>query len=312
MNKAFRSTATPDAVPIGWVDRAPAVVQPYLRLMRADRPIGTWLLVIPCWWGLLLAGAEGHGGWNSLRLAVWFAVGAFAMRGAGCVYNDIVDRDIDAKVERTALRPLPSGQVSLRAAWGLLIGLCLLGLLVLFQLNRFAALVALASLALVAIYPFMKRITYWPQAWLGLTFNWGVLVGYAAATAELSMSAVLLYAAAIFWTLGYDTIYAHQDAEDDAMIGVKSTALKFGATSHRWVAGFYTAVIILFVCAGWAGGAPLIYYIALSPAALHLAWQVRTLDITDAHNCLIRFKANRETGLLLGFALAAAVMTGLI
>jgi len=293
------SAATPDAVPGNWVDRAPRAAQPYLRLMRADRPIGTWLLLIPCWQGLALAAAQGHGGPRLVYDAVLFAIGAYVMRGAGCAYNDIVDRDFDAKVERTALRPIPSGQISVKQAWAFLAGLCLIGLVVLVQFNRLAIITGLAALGLVAAYPFMKRITYWPQAWLGLTFNWGVLVGYAAATQTLTPGVFALYAGGIFWTLFYDTIYAHQDTEDDALIGVKSTALKFGEASKFWLAGFYGGLIACFALTGSLSGFSAAYYAGLIPAAFHFAWQIHKLDIHDSHNCLTLFKSNREAGLLL-------------
>lgn len=294
---------TPDAVPIGWVDRAPRAVQPYLRLMRLDRPIGTWLLLIPCWQGMMLAAAQNDATMAAIPGGLWFAalfaVGAIVMRGAGCVYNDIVDRDFDAKVARSAARPIPSGQVSIKNAWALLAGLCLIGLGVLVQFNTLAIIVGASALALVAAYPFMKRITYWPQAWLGLTFNWGALVGYAAVTGALTPPAFLFYGAGIFWTLGYDTIYAHQDTEDDALIGVKSTALKFGDTSKYWLAGFYGAVILLSALAGAAAAMSPVYYIALLPALAHFVWQIKALDITDTHNCLKIFKSNRNAGFLL-------------
>ncbi|MHA7871784.1 MAG: 4-hydroxybenzoate octaprenyltransferase, partial [Hyphococcus sp.] len=208
------SPTTPDAVPGNWVARAPARVRPYLRLARADRPIGPWLLFIPCLWGLALAAATGAVDWRLAYYPFLFAAGSFAMRAAGCAYNDIVDRDFDAKVARTALRPIPAGEISVKQAWGFLALLCLAGLGVLLQFNRYSILLGVASLGLVAAYPFMKRVTYWPQAWLGLTFNWGALMGYAVMTGRLAPEALALYAAGVFWTLGYDTIYAHQDKED--------------------------------------------------------------------------------------------------
>ncbi len=303
--------APADAVPGNWVDRAPMRARPYLRLMRADRPIGVWLLLIPCFWGLALAASAGHGGLELLWYASLFAIGAYVMRGAGCAYNDIVDRDFDGQVERTALRPIPSGQISLRQAWAFLIALCLIGLVVLVQFNAFAIFVGLASLALVAIYPFMKRITYWPQAWLGLTFNWGALVGYAAAAGVLSPGAFAIYAAGFFWTLGYDTIYAHQDKEDDALIGVKSTALRLGAATPRWLMGFVTITLALFAAAGISIGASFVFFVALAPAAAHFVWQIRKLDINDAHNCLMLFKSNRNAGLLLLLAPICEALAGL-
>lgn len=303
-------TSTPDAAPGNWVTRAPRAAQPYLRLMRADRPIGTWLLLIPCWWGL----TAGMQNWNLqvLWYALLFTVGAYVMRGAGCAYNDIVDHDIDAKVERTALRPLPAGEISVKQAWAFLIALCLIGLLVLLQFNRLTIIIGLCALVLVAIYPFMKRITYWPQAWLGLTFNWGALVGYAAINGALDPAAFVIYGAGFFWTLGYDTIYAHQDKEDDAMIGVRSTALRLGDDTKPWLAGFFGATLIGFGLAGWLMNVSAVYYLALIPAAVHFLWQWRILDINDAHNCLRLFKSNRDAGLLLLLAPICERLTGLI
>lgn len=291
-----------DAIPDSWVERMPAVARPYLRLMRADRPIGSWLLGLPCWVGLSLAAADGFAAWSLFWLALLFAIGAFVMRGAGCVYNDIVDRDFDAKVARTALRPIPAGQVTVRQAVAFMVVLCFIGLAVLVQFNRLAILIGLSALALVAIYPFMKRITYWPQAWLGLTFNWGVLVAYAAAAGTLSATALIAYAACLCWTLGYDTVYALQDSEDDALAGVKSTALKFGETSRQWIAGFYGLTILGFGVAGFVADYSLFYFLGLAPAAAHFVWQVRRLDMHDGHNCLMIFKSNREAGLLLAAA----------
>ncbi len=302
MSNPSAPPSTPDAVAGSWVSAMPAAAQPYLRLARADRPIGTWLLFIPCLWGLAFAAANGFARPELIWFAALMGIGALAMRGAGCAYNDIVDRDIDAKVERTALRPLPSGQITARQAWGFLIALCLIGLGVLLQFNRFAILLGFGSLALVAAYPFMKRITYWPQAWLGLTFNWGALLGYAAAAETLSLAAIAVYGAGVFWTLGYDTIYAHQDKGDDALIGVKSTALKFGAATKGWLVAFYGAALAGFGVAGFLMNAGVIYFLALAPAAAHFAWQIRTLDIDDFHNCLKRFKSNRDAGLLLMLA----------
>jgi 4-hydroxybenzoate polyprenyltransferase len=289
---------TPDAVPGNWVEAMPAFAQPYLRLMRADRPVGTWLLLIPCWWGLALA-AAGHAGPHLLYYAALMSIGAFVMRGAGCAYNDIVDRDIDAQVERTALRPIPSGQISVKRAWAFLIVLSLTGLAVLAQFNRFTILLGLGALILVAIYPFMKRITWWPQAWLGLTFNWGALVGYAAATGTLKPEAFALYAAGFFWTLFYDTIYAHQDVEDDALVGVKSSAQRLGEKTLPALGLFFAMTITLFALAGALIQAHFIYYAALLPAAAHFVWQLKRLDIHDSHNCLTLFKSNRDAGLML-------------
>lgn len=277
---------------------APGALHPYLRLARFDRPIGTWLLLFPCWWGLGLAAAAA-GTWPNWVYVLLFAIGALVMRGAGCTFNDLVDRDFDAKVARTATRPIPSGEVTPRQAAAFMALQMLIGLAVLLQFNRFSILLGLASLALVFTYPFMKRVTYWPQAWLGLTFNWGALMGWAVLEGSLALPAFLLYAAGIAWTLGYDTIYALQDKEDDALIGVKSTALKFGAASKRWIAGFYAVTVALLAAAGLAAGLGLPYLLACAAAALQLAWQVRTLDIDDPQNCLYRFHSNRWVGWLL-------------
>lgn len=295
------SACPADARPDNWVDHfAPPATRPYLRLMRADRPIGVWLLWVPCLWGAALALPANADGWTRFALhALLFGIGAFVMRSAGCAYNDIVDREIDANVARTAGRPLPAGQLTTRAAWALLVGLCLIGLVVLLQFNRFAILTGLASLALVAAYPFMKRITWWPQAWLGLTFNWGVLVGYAAAAGALSAPTFLVYAAGIFWTLGYDTIYAHQDKDDDALVGVKSSARALGARTRPALAAFYGGVIGLFAVAGVLAGASPLYFIALAPATIHFAWQIERFRDEDGARCLALFKSNRATGLLL-------------
>ena len=295
--------ATPDAVPGNWVTRAPGFAQPYLRLMRADRPVGTWLLLIPCFWGLALAAAAGYAGLHLLWFALLMSIGAYVMRGAGCAYNDIVDRDFDAKVERTALRPIPAGQISVKQAWAFLVFLSFIGLAVLLQFNRFAITLGLGSLALVAAYPFMKRITWWPQAWLGLTFNWGALMGYAAVTGKLSVSTALLYVAGISWTLGYDTIYAHQDKEDDALIGVKSSARRLGEKTKPALWLFFGAVLALFAVAGVVERFSAYYFVALAPAALHFTWQARSVDIDAPGSCLAIFKSNREAGLLLLAAL---------
>lgn len=312
MTNPAASPPTPDAAPDNWVERMPAAVQPYLRLARADRPIGTWLLYIPCLWGLALGATESSARPELIWLAALMGFGALVMRGAGCAYNDIVDRDIDAKVERTALRPIPAGLLSVKQGWIFLAALCLTGLVILLQFNRFTVFLGISSLALVAAYPFMKRITYWPQAWLGLTFNWGALIGYTAVAGALAPEAFAIYAAGIFWTLGYDTIYAHQDKEDDALIGVKSTALKFGARTKPWLSGFYTLTIAGFAAAGFLADASALYYIALAPASGHFIWQVRSLDINNAHNCLNRFKSNRDAGLLLALAPLCEVARGFI
>ena len=293
-----------DILTKGWIARlTPKPMRPYLYLMRLDRPYGAWLLLVPCWWSIALAA---NGSWPDVRMIVLFTLGAFIMRGAGCVTNDIADRDFDGQVARTANRPIPSGQVSVKQAIALTVVLGLLGLAILVQLNRFAIGVGVMSLAIVLIYPYMKRFTYWPQVFLGLSFNWGALLGWAAVRGDLGWAPVILYCAGISWTLGYDTIYAHQDKEDDVLVGIKSTALKFGDASPQWVTFFYMATIVLTALAGWLAGLNWTFYPALLPAAAQLAWQVVTLDIHDPKNCLVRFKSGRDFGLLL----FAAIVVG--
>jgi 4-hydroxybenzoate polyprenyltransferase len=287
-----------------WVDTiAPAWARPYLRLTRLDRPIGWWLLLMPCWWSAALAaipaGKWGPDPWHVLL----FLVGAIVMRGAGCTWNDLVDRNIDARVERTRSRPIPSGQVSVRAAVLFLVLQALIGLLVLVQFNRFAILVGIASLGVVAIYPLMKRVTYWPQIVLGLAFSWGALMGWAAAFGRLDLPAYLLYAGSIAWVIHYDTIYAHQDSEDDALVGLKSTALLFGERTKPMLAVFSTLAVLLIALAGFTAGAGFVFAIGVLAFAMHLAWQVRTIDIADPAQCLRLFKSNRDAGLILFAAL---------
>lgn len=285
-----------------WVDRhAPAIARPWLRLARLDRPIGTWLLLWPCWWAIALASGD-------IGLMLVFALGAVVMRGAGCTFNDIVDRDLDAQVARTANRPLPSGAVSVVAAWIFLIAQCGVGLAILLSLNDFAIAVGGASLFPVAVYPFMKRITYWPQLFLGIAFNWGALLGWAAVTGTLALPAIWLYLGGIFWTLGYDTIYAHQDAGDDALIGVKSTALKFGANSKPAIAGFYAAALAMFALAGWSAGTGWGFWPILGLAGAHLAWQVIALQSDNPANCLRLFRSNRDFGAILFVAIVAGLI----
>ena len=286
-----------------WIDRlAPSAIRPYLRLARADRPIGTWLLVLPCWWSIALASAA----WPDAIMFILFAVGALVMRGAGCTVNDIIDRKIDAKVARTATRPIASGEISVFQAFIFLGFQLLLGLLILLQFNTFAVTLGISSLVLIGLYPFMKRITYWPQLFLGFTFNWGALLGWAAVTGTLSSPAIALYAAGIFWTLGYDTIYAHQDKEDDILIGVKSTALKFGNSTTPWMFGFYAATVVLIALAGFLAGLGGPFHLSLAVGALHLVWQINSLDISDPKNCLARFKSNRDFGLIVLAGIIAA------
>jgi 4-hydroxybenzoate polyprenyltransferase len=293
-----------------WVDtRAPPWSRPYLRLSRLDRPIGSWLLLIPCWWSAALAaGVTGNVGRLPLILAL-FLTGAFVMRGAGCTWNDITDRDLDARVERTRSRPIPAGQVSVAQAFVFLVIQALIGLAVLLQFNRFAVMTGIASLVIVAVYPFMKRITWWPQIVLGLAFSWGALMGFAVTQARIDATALALYAGSIAWVIGYDTIYAHQDAEDDALIGIKSTALLFGARTHRALMAFYAAAVLLIGVALVLAGAGVPAWIGLGAFAAHLIWQIRRLEISDPALCLRIFKSNRDAGLLL-FAglLADAVM----
>ncbi len=278
--------------------RTPVLVRPYLQLSRYDRPAGFWLLGLPCLIGLALARMQTGFAASDALLAILFAIGAVAMRGAGCTYNDILDRDIDAKVERTAQRPLPSGVVSLRQAWAWLLIQCLVGLAVLLALPDFAKLVALGSIPMVALYPLMKRITWWPQVWLGLTFNWGVLVAAAATRGAIELPDILLYAALVFWTLGYDTIYAIQDREDDALIGVRSTARRFGDHIKPAIAVIYAITTVLAVIAGWFAGG-LAGALGVTPFALHLLQQAIRLDPADGGLALNLFRANRDAGLLL-------------
>ena len=345
----------PDAARQNWVDRyAPEGLKPWLKLGRFDRPIGIWLLLLPGWQGIMLALNQydrPFGGYE-LWLIAGFAIGAALMRGAGCAVNDIVDRDFDAQVARTALRPIPAGQISVKQAWAFVAGLCLISLCILLTMNLTSVVLGALSLGLVAAYPFMKRITWWPQAWLGLTFNWGALMGFAAAVylaafptvqaaardmfpllettfgrnpwfrldANLMtpsdvymrpvafVPAILLYLGGVFWTLGYDTIYALQDIEDDAMVGVKSTARRLGRSAARGVGLFYGMAVLLAAMAGAAAGLGPLFYAVVVVYAAHLAWQVRSLRLDDPALALKLFKSNREAG----FILLAAVAVGWI
>src|SRR5215472_16364178 len=274
-----------------WVESvAPSWSRPYLRLARLDRPIGSWLLLLPCWWSSALAAVAAGSRLPNLWHIALFFVGAYAMRGAGCTWNDIVDRDLDQAVERTRSRPIPSGQVSVTQAALFLIVQSLVGLLVLLAFNAFTVFLGIASLAIVAIYPFMKRITYWPQIVLGLAFSWGALMGCA-------------------WVIGYDTIYAHQDREDDALIGIKSTALLFGPRTKPMLALFYGLAVILIGAAGFAAGGKVVFVVGLLAFTTHLGWQIVRLDIADPDNCLAVFKSDRDAGLILfgGLVLQAAL-----
>jgi 4-hydroxybenzoate polyprenyltransferase len=287
----------PDSEHRGLVAALPERLRVLASLARFDRPIGWWLLFWPCAWGVLLAG-----GGERWRLLVWLLVGAVAMRGAGCVYNDIVDRDLDARVARTAARPLASGAVSLRAAWVWLLTLCLIGLAVLLQLRWQAQLVAVASLVPVAAYPFMKRITWWPQAWLGLVFSWGALVGWVEVSGEAWPVLAALYAGSIAWVIGYDTIYALQDREDDALIGVRSSALRLGKRVRSGVAVFYAIALACWSLGFWWLREDPLALLALLPLALHLGWQVVTLRAGDGGDALAKFRSNRFAGLLMAAA----------
>ncbi len=306
MSEAGRTSLRPVADSTGnWVDRrAPSWTQPYLRLARADRPIGSWLLLLPCWWSTALAVIAAGAPWPDLKLLILFAIGAVAMRGAGCTWNDILDRDLDASVERTRSRPIPSGQVTAKKAFVFLVLLSLIGLAVLLQLNRFAIFTGIASLFVVALYPLAKRVTNFPQAVLGLAFSWGALMGWAAVFGRLDSPALLLYAGSFFWVIGYDTIYAHQDREDDALIGVGSTALFFGENTKPALAAFYTMTIVLIALAGYFAGGGIIFAAGVAAFGLHLAWQVKSLDIDDPALCLRIFRSNRDAGLILFATLA--------
>jgi 4-hydroxybenzoate polyprenyltransferase len=293
-----------------WVDRrAPLWSRPYLRLSRLDRPIGSWLLLLPCWWSAALAAGSAHDVSRLPLLLGLFFVGAFAMRGAGCTWNDITDRDLDARVERTRSRPIPAGQVSVSQAAVFLVLQALVGLAVLLQFNRFAVATGIASLIIVAVYPFMKRITYWPQIVLGLAFSWGALMGFAVTLGRIDAAALALYAGSIAWVIGYDTIYAHQDAEDDALIGIKSTALLFGDRTRPALMLFYGLAVTLIGVALVLAGAGWMAWLALAAFAVHLVWQIKRLDIGDARLCLRVFKSNRNAGLLLFAGLLADAMS---
>ena len=295
--------AASDIRPNDWVARAlPAGLRPYARLARLDRPIGTWLLLFPGWWGIALAAKR----WPDPWLMALFALGALAMRGAGCTLNDIADRDYDAQVARTRLRPLPSGAVSVRQAVAFLALQSAIGAAVLFSLNRTSIVLGVAVLGLIGPYPLMKRITYWPQIFLGLNFNWGALIGWAAVSGALAWPVALLYFGGVFWTLGYDTIYAHQDKEDDVRIGVKSSALALGPRTRPWLFVFYAAALALWGAAGHLAGVGLLFWPALALAALQLAWQAARVDIDDPADCLAKFRSNR----LVGWLLLAGIVAG--
>ena len=304
MTDAAKASADPsDIRPDDWVERRlPARMRPYARLARLDRPIGTWLLLFPGWWGIALAAPR----WPDPRLLVLFALGAIVMRGAGCTLNDIADRNYDAQVARTRQRPLPSGAVSVPRAVLFLIAQLIVGAAVLFSLNRVSIILGLAVLALIGTYPLMKRITYWPQLFLGLNFNWGALVGWTAVTGRLAWPALLLYLGGIFWTIGYDTIYAHQDKEDDLRIGVKSSALALGDRTRPWLFAFYVAAVALWAAAGQRSGLGPLFWIGLALAGLQLGWQAARVDIDNPADCLAKFRSNR----LVGWLLFAGIIAG--
>jgi 4-hydroxybenzoate polyprenyltransferase len=294
-----------DAAPLNWVDRwAPASWRPYLRLGRFDRPIGAWLLLFPCWWSQTLAQVASREPFPNFFYLSLFAVGALTMRASGCAYNDYVDRFIDSRVQRTSSRPIPSGQVTPEGALKFVVITALIGLVVLLQFNWFTVWLGIASLLIVAVYPFAKRVTSYPQIVLGLAFNWGALVGWAAEKGSLDWPAVALYVGCVFWTVGYDTIYAHQDKEDDALLGLGSTALRFGDSTVSFVGTFYGLAGLLWLTAGALAGAHLVYFLSVTLVFLQMSWQVATLDIRDPANCLWRFKSNRDVGI--------AVFVGLI
>lgn len=306
------SAVPADAVDRSWVSRTPKSWHPYLCLMRLDRPIGTWLLFWPCVFGLALGAAaqsRPFGEPKDLWYLLLMAAGAIIMRGAGCAFNDIVDRNIDGAVARTAGRPIPSGAVSVKRALLFTALLCLAGLGILLQFNRLTIGLGVGSLALVALYPFMKRITWWPQAWLGLTFNWGAILGFTAITGDIETADLYLYAGLLFWTLGYDTIYAHQDKEFDALIGVRSTARRLGSASRKWILGFYATAFTLVLAAGFTAHTGWPFAFLLLAAGGHMLWQLRHLDIDNNAICLKLFRANRETGALIA---AALILSGWI
>jgi 4-hydroxybenzoate polyprenyltransferase len=289
-----------------WVERhLPGWSQPYARLARLDRPIGTWLLLFPGWWGIALASS----GWPDPALLLLFALGAVAMRGAGCTLNDIAGRDYGSQVALTLFRPLPSGAVTLRQAVLFLLLQLAIGAAVLLTLNRTSMLLGVAVLGLIGTYPFMKRVTYWPQMFLGLNFNWGALIGWTAVTGELALPPLLLYLGGIFWTIGYDTIYAHQDKEDDLRIGVKSSALALGSHTRPWLFGFYAAALLSWIAAGLAAGLGALFWLGLAGSALQLAWQAVRVAIDDPADCLAKFRSNRVVGWLMLAGIAAGHFT---
>jgi len=310
MSEGRSAAAVADSIG-NWVDRrAPAWARPYLQLARLDRPIGWWLLLLPCWWSTGLAALAAGARWPDLKLIVLFAIGAVAMRGAGCTWNDILDRELDARVERTRSRPIPSGRISVAGALVFLIALALIGLFVLVQMNAFAIATGIASLVVVSLYPLAKRVTWFPQAVLGLAFSWGALMGWAAVFGTIDGPALVLYAGSILWVIGYDTIYAHQDRDDDAIIGVRSTARLFGEQTRPALAVLYAGAVVLICVAGILAGGGIFFALGAAGFALHLAWQVRTLDIENPERCLRLFRSNREAGLILFAGIVLDAMAG--
>ena len=295
-----------DAPPSNWVDRwAPELWRPYLRLGRFDRPIGVWLLLFPCWWSQTLAQIAAGETFLNFGYLVLFAIGALSMRAAGCAYNDYIDRDIDAKVHRTANCPIPSGRVSPEAALVFVAAMACIGLAVLLNFNWFTIWLAISSLLIVAAYPFAKRVIPYPQLVLGFAFSWGALVGWAAVKGSLGLPALALFTGCVFWTIGYDTIYAHQDKEDDALLGLGSTALKFGDNTVSTVGALYGLAAIFWLVAGALAGAHLVYFLAVALVFLQMSWQVATLDVDDSANCLRRFQSNRDVGVAVFLGLVA-------
>jgi len=310
MSEGRSAAAVADSIG-NWVDRhAPAWARPYLQLARLDRPIGWWLLLLPSWWSTGLAAIAAGARWPDLKLIGLFAIGAVAMRGAGCTWNDILDRELDARVERTRSRPIPSGRISVAGALVFLIALALIGLFVLVQMNAFAIATGIASLVVVSLYPLAKRVTWFPQAVLGLAFSWGALMGWAAVFGAIDWPALVLYAGSILWVIGYDTIYAHQDRDDDAIIGVRSTARLFGEQTRPALAVLYAGAVVLISVAGILAGGGIFFALGAIGFALHLAWQVRTLDIENPERCLRLFRSNREAGLILFAGIVLDAMAG--
>ena len=308
-----KANAVSDASAGNLVERlVPKGIVPYLQLARADRPIGFFLLALPCFWSVALAGRSIEEPYPDPWLLFLFALGAIVMRAAGCTYNDLIDRDIDAKVARTRSRPLPSGQISPRAAIVFMVALSLIGFIVLLSFNSTTLWLGLGVLPIVALYPFVKRFSQWPQAVLGLAFNWGALLGWTAVLGRLDWAAIVLYAGAVLWTVGYDTIYAHQDREDDGLIGVKSTARKFGRATKPFLAILYCAAWLAIILAGLMAHAGTAFLLGMLAAAAHLGWQVWTLDINDPENCLVRFRANGTFGLIVFGAIVSDMVLAAI